>query len=230
MRKEPYRTYALIATVYLLVWFFFPAAVFADYSIDTNSDMTGLMNFGDNATGGQEKLAQLFTTAGEGEIDEIQICLRENGTVADNLVMGLYTDNAGSPDTLVEDVTIVGDIGGSYARHTFTFATPVAVAATTNYWVVIGRSGGMDGSHNYAVCGEGTGSDFMYMRSSAWNSFGGEMNMAVSVLEAGGGGSATSTSATSTPVDDPNRDIFNGILLFMVSFFGTVWLFRRPRT
>lgn len=37
---------------------------------------------------------------------------------------------------------------------------------------------------------------------------------------------ATTTTATSTLVSDPNRDLFNGILLFFIPMFFIVWYFR----
>jgi len=45
----------------------------------------------------------------------------------------------------------------------------------------------------------------------------------------GGGGDATTTATTTTAglINNPNQDFFNGVVLFLVSFFGTVWLFRR---
>jgi hypothetical protein len=43
----------------------------------------------------------------------------------------------------------------------------------------------------------------------------------------GGGGSGTTTVATTTLISDPNRDFFNGQLLFLIGFFGIIWLFKK---
>lgn len=37
------------------------------------------------------------------------------------------------------------------------------------------------------------------------------------------------SSATSTLILDPNRDYFYGLFLFLVMFFGMIWLFAKPR-
>jgi len=40
---------------------------------------------------------------------------------------------------------------------------------------------------------------------------------------------ATTTTATTTTIDNPNQDFTNGVLLFLIGFFGMIWLFGKRR-
>jgi len=38
---------------------------------------------------------------------------------------------------------------------------------------------------------------------------------------------ASTTVATTTTINNPNQDVFNGVLLFFIGFFGIIWLFKK---
>jgi len=44
----------------------------------------------------------------------------------------------------------------------------------------------------------------------------------------GDSGSSTTTSATTTLINNPNQDLFNGLVLFFGVFWFVVWFFKRP--
>jgi len=125
----------------------------------------------------------------------------------------------------------LGSPGGMFD---FTFSSPIALSASTVYWLVTSRSSYAD--VNVQLCGtvgsgggnqahSSTGATGSWTGSSA-SSF----DTATDVVE----GSpppppATTTEATRTPVDSANQDLFYGVLLFMVGFWGTVWFFKKTK-
>lgn len=41
--------------------------------------------------------------------------------------------------------------------------------------------------------------------------------------------STTTSTTTVSIVNNPNQDVFNGIMVFLISLFGILWVFRKPR-
>ena len=93
------------------------------------------------STGGKTKLAVKFTQTGARQIKHIDVVLKKNGTIASDktLTLSLQSDSSGpdGTDLGVAGTVLANSIGASYETVRFTFATPVPVADSTVYWVVI---------------------------------------------------------------------------------------------
>jgi hypothetical protein len=102
-----------------------------------------------------EAVAQSFTTVGAIDVNEIRVAIGEQaGTPTDNISLEIYSDTgANLPNASIATAANVYNgaaIPASPAVSWLTFQfTPVSLSATTKYWIVIQRSGAVDGSNNY---------------------------------------------------------------------------------
>jgi len=237
--REPYRTYGVVAAMMLsfyAVWFA-PLVAHADYTITTGSGVQGVADVTGGTGTGQEG-GVLFTTTGAGTTVGGTYCLYKEGSPVDNTFIDIYAtasnlptgSSLGHSDAI--PTSALGAGSGGASLQTYTFASPVTLDAATQYALVVSMSGTRDTTNHPVVCGYVDANPWFDVKnnSGTWVDRGyGSDHTTIAVVEGGGGGGggATSTAATSTPVNDPNRDLFNGFLLFFMSFFGMVWLFRR---
>ncbi len=99
------------------------------------------------------KVAQKFTLAADTTwtVNDIAIRVKKVGTPLDNVVVALYTDSGGSPDTLIESVSMAAeDIASTMAWKKFIFTNANSITYGTDYWIVVSRSGA-NGMVNYYV-------------------------------------------------------------------------------
>jgi hypothetical protein len=121
---------------------------------------TAIQNLAGNTTVNMGELstniamAQSFTTVGAIDVNEIRVAVQRFGTPADNLTCAIYSDTgANKPNASLQaaDNVYVGSaLSTTSSWLAFQFATPVALSATTKYWIVLERSSGTaDGSNYY---------------------------------------------------------------------------------
>jgi len=120
-------------------------------------DGTGTQNLGD--AGANEQIAQSFVIASATGYDlaSIKIRVRKIGAPVDNLVVSLYTNSSGNPGSLLTSKTLpAASIGATADWVDFGF-DPLGgggyqeLLPATTYWVVVNRSGSVDGSNYYQV-------------------------------------------------------------------------------
>jgi hypothetical protein len=70
-------------------------------------------------------------------------------TAGTNLLVSLYSDNAGAIDSQITGFTNPGSITPSLANNTFTLTTPETLDANTTYWLVAGISLGGSGEYRW---------------------------------------------------------------------------------
>jgi len=203
--------------------FLFAQLAHADYTID-------LYN-GETATGAtigageQQRLAQQITTVGEAYIDSIDVCMLASGSPTGDVFVSVQADSGGEPSgtSLVQQSMAASGITTA-AQYGFTFDSPVLLAASTDYWVVITRSETSSGIQSCGVTTGGTG--YMYYNGS-WNTL---ADYGISLI-------AYLTDAPPTPpvasttlsvINNPTLDMFLGIVLFFMVFVFVIWFFRRP--
>lgn len=91
------------------------------------------------------RIAQLITTASDTvAIAAVAVSLTTgSGSGTTEVTVEIYADSAGVPTGSVLGTVTRSSLGitGSSVDYTFTFATPVSVSASTNYHVVVYRSG-----------------------------------------------------------------------------------------
>ena len=102
-----------------------------------------------------QRYYQTFTlaiNAGSWTVDTIEIRLQRIGGPADNVEIGLYTDNAGSPNTLLDGAVVAADnIPLEMDWVSFNLANTQTLAYGTTYGLLISRSGANDWDDYYQV-------------------------------------------------------------------------------
>lgn len=97
-----------------------------------------------NTTGAADKtfntvtrLAQKFTTSSAGALSRLDINLKNASIATGTILIGIYTDNSGSPGTLLATTsTDPSTITTSYAYSIFRFASAPTLTSSTAYWIV----------------------------------------------------------------------------------------------
>jgi hypothetical protein len=107
----------------------------------------------DGVSGGDSNVraAQSFTAdALDLYLGSARVLVAKEGDPADNLVVAIYTDSAGSPGTLMDSVTVpAADISDSKKWLTVTFDDLDVLTASATYWVHLTRSGAGDASNYF---------------------------------------------------------------------------------
>lgn len=131
-----------------LGWTYFSRAAFEESLTDVEASDQEM-----GAASGNEKVAQSFQISEAWDAYSIKVKLRTEGSPSDNVTAQLCEDNSGSPGTVLDSDTVASSsIGATLDWVTFTLSAPAALSASTTYWVVISRSGAVDGT-NYYVTG-----------------------------------------------------------------------------
>lgn len=97
------------------------------------------------ATSDKQKIGQSFQIAGSAALEVGSIGLRafRMGTIGHTIYVGVYSDSAGSPGSLVERVSVDPDtlIGTEFDWLTVTFTNAATLTPATSYWIVIDPNG-----------------------------------------------------------------------------------------
>jgi hypothetical protein len=113
----------------------------------------GGASFGNATTTSMQ--AQSFTTGTAFSLAEVRLALFKTGAPTDNVSVELHADSSNKPGaTILGTATNVytgASISTTATWLSFQFATPVALSASTKYWVVVQRSGAVDASNFYTV-------------------------------------------------------------------------------
>jgi len=220
--------YLLAIAVFFTVM---PLPVLADYTVTSSSAALGTLKVVGYSAGVQEKEAAQWPTIGAGTVSSVTLSLERVGSPSDNLVVDLFADGSGpTGSSLGTSGVLTGSsvATGACADYTFTFATPLSVAAATTYDWVVTRTGPLDTSNFWYICGNSQVSGFVgYEYDGLWVDSLYTYRSVNTVVEGGGGGGgggATTTAATAT--DNPTLDAFLGIALFLTGFYGMIWIFK----
>lgn len=96
--------------------------------------------------------AQRFECAENMEAQLLALSVRVIGTPVDNLVVSLYSDNAGDIGSALGTInTPAGDLFNTLQQVWFEFATPITLTAGTYYWILVSRSGGQSYENFYTL-------------------------------------------------------------------------------
>jgi hypothetical protein len=101
-----------------------------------------------------QKVAQSFglTSNVSWTAASVVLSVRKVGNPTDNLVVGLYTNSAGAPGTLIESASLSGStISKNTAEVTWTLANSNTLSYGVLYWLQISRSGANDYDDFYVV-------------------------------------------------------------------------------
>lgn len=123
----------------------------------------------------RQQLAQSFTLDAAWNAQMVAFSLKAVGSPADDVIIEICSDSAGSPGGVLGTATIpAASVTTSTAWVWGTLASVVSLAASTLYWLKIRRSGTVDGSNYYSITvnealGYADGS-FKVYNGSAWSS------------------------------------------------------------
>lgn len=120
------------------------------------------------------KIAQSFTTVGAGTLTFTSAYIGKSGSPADNTTIGIQADSSGVPSgTFLTSQTIASStFNASGATVSLSMAT-IEVTATTQYWVVIERSGAyaQNGADTYGSSSSASGLHYIFQNSvGTWGS------------------------------------------------------------
>ena len=169
--------------------------------LEEHTDYDNSQNVGAGAA--STKAEQQFQVGAAWYGYTVQIHVQKSGTPADNLTVGLYDDNAGSPNNLLSSGVVAGgNISTTSDWVTFTMAAPVSLSTGTPYHIVVSRSGANDGSNYYIISvdealGYASG-DFQLWGGAAWGARSPNADMAFKV----GGQEQTSTQMDNMITDE----------------------------
>jgi len=207
-----------------------PLTAFADYTIQTGSDGAYGDSWGYSAAIA-EFVEQPFTTTGAGDVSTIDIKAQSQGAPGNHAYLEIQTDSGGDPSgTVLGTSDLFNPVGAPGSVISVNFSTPVSLSASTNYHYVFKRDDALSVANYYDVrTGAGPGNDCQVYAAGAWiacystNPVFGE----VFVVETG---PAPVVTATSTSIDNPNQNLFNGFLIFFISMILPLWFFKKPIT
>lgn len=133
--------------LFFLLVFLIPNSAFATAcSFSNTTAPSGGFAIGYDA--GHAHYATRFTVASACVIDTVLVKASVGaGSPSDDMTVAIYNDNGGDPSVLEtgSNINVVG--GATDYTSTFAGTTELGVA---NYWLVLGRSGSLDASSEYA--------------------------------------------------------------------------------
>jgi len=239
--KEPYKTYAKAATMYtgsVFAWCAVLLALsygiaYADYTITTDAGTTPERGFNNGA---RLRIAMPFTTIGTATLASMTASLSWGGNHGSSIIT-VESDAGGVPanDDLahmtIADSSLNTD-GNCHDVGATLSANPV-LSASMQYWVVVSSNNEGDNATLTSVCGMGSLTD---QNVKAYDGSWGTTITTIALRDVlnfteggGGGGGGTGTTSTSTIsyIDNPNENLFNGFVIFFMSWFGVMWILRR---
>ncbi len=125
---------------------------------------------------GNLAVVEMSTPAGAAyQINDATVRMHHAADAAASFTVGVYTDNAGVPGTLVGTLgTAAGHGLGTMDPYTLTPAAPIALAASTNYWVVASSSSANGCAFGWTGPGSAPSGVFTYVTERQY--FGGTWN------------------------------------------------------
>lgn len=152
-------TYFLLG-VMLISSVILPNTALADCSVTTNtggSTMFEVVGFSAGTVWGATK----FTTTCAGSVSTVSIKLNAQGTPP-NFIAALYTDNSGTPGTIIGSFSGNTSISGATCGTGIVFTLPSpAVADATLYWIILKTFDDSSSAVNYTYwCGDSGGTPF----------------------------------------------------------------------
>jgi len=175
-----------------------------------------------------EALAVQFTVAAECDVGSVTLNLAKDSGATDNARISFYSDSGNQPNVLIgtADTFPAAPVFPTFADRT---ASPTAcLQPGTNYWLVLDKPGSSSGNEYYVSDSNGAPTMlYKYLHIGTW--FGISTREMIYSIEDGGtacGGpspspASTSTvwtfSTTTTLIDNPTEQMFDGMLLFLAS-------------
>jgi hypothetical protein len=116
-------------------------------------------------------LAQKFTAGTSGALSKVDLNIKNPSDLATGVLMvSIYTDNAGSPGTLLASTSTNSlNIVSSYAYVSFYFAVAPAITSATAYWIVASVQNPGTNSYSWASTTSATTAKASTDSGSSWS-------------------------------------------------------------
>jgi len=115
-------------------------------------------------------VAGKFTAGSNGRLSKVEVNIKNGTTPTQHLIVAIYSDSAGSPDTLLGTSSILStDIGSSYNYEVARFVEAPQVVSGTAYWVVCYMQMGGSGNYYWSSTTAGTTSKTSTNGGGSWN-------------------------------------------------------------
>jgi len=243
MKKEPYRTYIIIALEIVFLYAIFVLPAFADEAIESTNEANSSGGTAIGYTsGGDIRLAAgvAFTPTITGTIESVVVSVTvAGGSPSDGLVVELQAGSSLPDNTVIESTDTITSIASSCTNaatndRTFTFDSPAPVTAGTKYWIVVKRAGAQSDSNFYRLCGSGSAGAPYYEAhkyGSGWTDETSDAQSRISLTVIEGEGeeppAATSTDSVTSSEAQAQQNLFNGFVIFFIFMVFPIWLFRK---
>jgi len=215
--------------LFAILIFLAPSVVSADETviIDTAHDVAS-RSLGFNGGGsGNGYIAVKFTAPISGDVST----LTTYGTKVSagvNFTAAFYTDTGGSgPGTIVGGASgTVIPAAGTCTDNVATFGSPVTLTASTVYWVVLSPAA-LSGTNYVNVCASGNPSTNNAAASTDGSTWSVNNDIYYAEFDIVGEAPTPTATTTITAVDSAVDDLYHGVILYMIGFWGVIWFFRK---
>lgn len=136
-------------------------------------DTDGIQYIG--ATSSNQKIAQSFSFSRDTDLTSIVLTLQRTGTPTDNVVIEIQSDSAGSPSgSVIASIGTLAASSISLLGATYPVSCNVSLSANTTYWLVLSRSGAVNGSNyisqSWMSSGSAHGGSVKIWDGNSWGS------------------------------------------------------------
>lgn len=121
-------------------------------------------------TSANRRMAEDFVVGAEGwNCTSVWLKLKKIGYTFDNITVSLHADSAGAPGTVLATASYANPhwIGEAGDWYEFVLSAPVALAASTRYWITFYKAGTWSATGHYAALGTWSN---LYAGGQAWYS------------------------------------------------------------
>jgi len=181
-----------------------------------------------------QQMGVQFTTTVTANTFDFNFDSATNGSPTDDTVVYIENDLGGFPDGTIlgSSAVAASSLSGTCAATVYPTITTASDLPPGTYWAVRGRSGALDNSNNYLNCINHSSMTTTASRNTGtWGTYGLDMVGTLDTSETGGGGGGSSAvwnfSTTTTLVDNPTEQMFDAVVLFLMSMAFVIWLLRK---
>lgn len=211
------RTTTLIVFTVLFIPIFVSADLCYTGGTYNEANLQGYADTGPNMAG------QVITMTTGFTLDGITARTRRNGGRTDNAYYSLYSTTAGTPNAELKACNTVS-IGSSFQWATSTCDSTHFDAGT---YALVLKAATNEGN-NFHVANASAGASWDYVGGSWGPGNNDTLNLAVQLYCTPDTESEPIFFATSTDdYSQAHRNLQNGIILFLIGFFGVIWLIRK---
>lgn len=149
-------------------------------------------------------VADKFVAGSNGRLTKVELNLKNGTSPTQHLIVAVYSDSGGSPNTLLATSSILStDIGSSYAYEVARFVEAPQVASGSTYWIAAYMQSGGSGSYHWSSTTSATTAKTSTNAGGSWSATSYAMNLKTHISTNSkflGGTRYTPSNATATTV------------------------------